>query len=147
MADVSKSVQSLLDKVTPAKRRRDAETLLELMARATGESPQVYYGTGIGYGQYHYKYKSGREGDTAAAGFAPRKGATVVYLVDGVGRYEEQLKQLGPHTSGVGCLYIKDLEKIDLSILEAIVTESYRTLTAGTYGLRAREGSHGSRDQ
>ncbi len=68
MADVSESVQSLLDRVTPAKRRRDAETLLELMARATGESPQVYYGTGIGYGQYHYKYKSGREGDTAAAG-------------------------------------------------------------------------------
>jgi len=70
MADVSESVQTLLDKVTPARRRRDAETLLELMARATGESPQVYYGTGIGYGQYHYKYKSGREGDAAAAGFA-----------------------------------------------------------------------------
>jgi len=142
MADVSESVQTLLDKVTPARRRRDAETLLELMARATGESPQVYYGTGIGYGQYHYKYKSGREGDAAAAGFAPRKAATVVYLVDGIGRYEEQLKQLGPHTSGVGCLYIKDLEKIDLSVLEAIVTESYRTLTADTYGLRAREGDH-----
>lgn len=63
MADVSESVRSLLDKVTPA------------------------------------------------AGFAPREGATVVYLVDGIGRYEEQLKQLGPHTSGVGRLYIKDLEK------------------------------------
>ena len=142
MADVSESVQTLLDKVTPARRRRDAETLLELMARATGESPQVYYGTGIGYGQYHYKYKSGREGDTAAAGFAPRKAATVVYLVDGIGWYEEQLKQLGPHTSGVVCLYIKDLEKIDLSVLEAIVTESYRALTTDTYGLRAREGGH-----
>jgi len=54
---------------------------------------------------------------------------------------DEQLKQLGPHTTGVGCLYIKDLDKIDLSVLEGIVTESYRTLTAGTYGLRAREGA------
>jgi len=116
--------------------------MLELMARATGQSPQVYYGTGVGYGQYHYKYKSGREGDAPAAGFAPRKAAMVVYLGDGIGRYEEQLKQLGPHTTGVVCLYLKDLEKIDLAVLEAMVTESYRTLTNQTYGLRAREGGH-----
>jgi hypothetical protein len=77
----------------------------------------------------------------AAAGFAPRKAATTIYLVDGVGRYEQQLERLGPHTTGVGCLYIKDLDKIDLSILEAIVAESYRTVTAGTYMLRAREGT------
>lgn len=142
MGELSESVRTLLDGVTPAKRRRDAETMLELMARATGQSPQVYYGTGVGYGQYHYKYKSGREGDAPAAGFAPRKAAMVVYLGDGIGRYEEQLKQLGPHTTGVVCLYLKDLEKIDLAVLEAMVTESYRTLTNQTYGLRAREGGH-----
>jgi Domain of unknown function (DU1801) len=140
MGDSSESVLTYLDGVTPQKRRRDAEKLLELMARVTGEPPQLW-GSIIGFGQYHYKYQSGREGDVAAAGFAPRKAATTIYLVDGIGRYEEQLKQLGPHATGVGCLYIKDLDKVDLSVLEVIVAESYRTLTKDTYKLRAREGT------
>jgi hypothetical protein len=140
MADLSQSVQAHLDGVTPQKRRRDAQTRLELMTRVTGETPRLWRSV-IGFGQYHYKYASGREGDAPAAGFAPRKAATSISLSDGIGRYDEQLKQLGPHTTCVGCLYIKDLDKIDLSVLEGIVTESYRTLTAGTYGLRAREGA------
>jgi Domain of unknown function (DU1801) len=134
------SVQAHLDGVTPEKRRRDAETLLGLMSRVTGESPRLW-GNVIGFGRYHYKYQSGREGDAAAAGFAPRKAATTIYLMDGITRYEDQLTRLGPHTTGVGCLYIKDLDKINLSVLEGIIAESYRTLTAGTYGLRAREGA------
>jgi hypothetical protein len=139
MADVNESVRTHLDRVTPEKRRRDAETLLKLMTRVTGQSPRLW-GSVIGFGQYHYKYASGREGDSAAAGFAPRKAATVVYLSDGIGRYEHQLRHLGPHSTGVGCLYIKDLDTIDLRVLEAIIAESYRTLTAGTYPLRAHEG-------
>jgi Domain of unknown function (DU1801) len=135
-----RSVQAHLEGVTPEKRRRDAETLLELMSRVTGESPRLL-GNMIGFGQYHYKYESGREGDAPAAAFAPRKAATTIYLMDGITRYEDQLTQLGPHTTGVGCLYIKDLDKINLSVLEGIIAESYRTLTAGTYGLRAREGA------
>jgi len=139
MNNVSGSLQAHLDGVTPEVRRRDAEKLLELMARVTGEAPRMW-GTVIGFGQYHYKYPSGRAGDAPAAGFASRKAATTIYLPDGIGRYGEQLKQLGPRTTGVGCLYIKDLDKIDLSILEAVVAESYHTLTADTYTLRAREG-------
>jgi hypothetical protein len=140
MDEASQSIQAHLDGVTPEKRRRDAQTLLELMTRVTGESPRLWRGV-IGFGQYHYKYQSGREGDAPAAGFAPRKAAATIYLSDGVGRYDEQLKELGPHTTGVGCLYIKDLDKIDISILENIVAESYRTVTAATYGLRARDGA------
>jgi hypothetical protein len=140
MDEPSESVQSYLDGVTPERRRRDAEKLLELMARVTGEPPRLW-GRMIGFGQYHYKYKSGREGDAPAASFSPRKAATSIYLSDGIGRYGEQLEQLGPHTTGVGCLYIKDLDKIDISVLAGIITESYRTLTADTYGLRAREGA------
>jgi hypothetical protein len=143
MDDVSEPVRNYLDGVTPEKRRRDAETLLQLMTRITGESPRLWRSV-IGFGRYHYKYASGREGDSAAAGFAPRKAATVIYLPDGIGRYDQQLRQLGPHTTGVGCLYIKDLDAIDLSVLEAIVVESYRTLTADTYPLRAREGGPAS---
>jgi Domain of unknown function (DU1801) len=140
MSDSNESVRNYLDRVTPEKRRRDAETLLTVMARATGESPKLS-GSIIGFGQYHYKYASGREGDTAAAAFAPRKAATTIYLMDGVERYKEQLQRLGPHSTGVGCLYVKDLAEIDLSVLEAIVVESYRNLTSDTYGLRAREGA------
>jgi hypothetical protein len=140
MGEASEPVRTYLKGVTPEKRRRDAVTLLELMSRVTGEPPQLW-GSIIGFGQYHYKYESGREGDVAAAGFAPRKAATTIYLVDGIGRYEDQLKQLGPHTAGVGCLYIKDLDKVDLSVLESIVAESYRTLTKDAYKLRAREGT------
>lgn len=140
MDEPNAAVKAHLDKVTPEKRRRDAQTLLELMNRVTAESARLWRGV-IGFGQYHYKYESGREGDAPAAGFAARKAATTIYLPDGIGRYEKQLERLGSHTTGVGCLYIKDLDKIDLSVLGGIVTESYRTMTAGTYGLRAREAA------
>jgi hypothetical protein len=85
MDEPSQSVRTYLDGVTPERRRRDAATLLELMARVTGESPRLW-GSVIGFGQYHYTYKSGREGDAPAAGFSPRKAATSIYLPDGIGR-------------------------------------------------------------
>jgi hypothetical protein len=83
----------------------------------------------IGFGQYHYRYASGREGDAAAVGFAPRKPATTIYLLDGVGAHTESLSRLGPHTTGVGCLYVKDLAQVDLGVLEGIVDESYQKLS------------------
>jgi Domain of unknown function (DU1801) len=132
-------VDDFIASVTPAKRRRDAETLLALMQRVTGEQP-VLSGTAVGFGTYHYKYASGREGDAAAAGFAPRKPASVVYLMDGVGSHTEDLERLGPHSTGVGCLYLKDLEDVDLDVLERIVRRSWQTLTGATYTKRAREG-------
>jgi hypothetical protein len=132
-------LEQFLDHVTPAKRQRDARTMLALMQRVTGAEPTLS-GTMIGFGSYHYRYDSGREGDAAAAGFAPRKAATVVYLMDGVGAHADELDRLGPHTTGVGCLYIKDLEQVDLPVLERIVDRSWRTLTRGTYTLRARDG-------
>jgi hypothetical protein len=113
--------------------------MVELMRRATGEEPRMW-GSIVGFGQYHYKYASGREGDTAAAGFASRKAATTVYVVDGVGAHAELLEQLGPHTTGVGCIYVKDLTAVDLGVLETIVSRSYAALTAGTYTKRAHEG-------
>ncbi|ROR72166.1 DUF1801 domain-containing protein [Bogoriella caseilytica] len=128
-----------LDSVTPARRRDDARTLLALMAEVTGEQPVLHRGGIIGFGTYHYQYASGREGDSIAAGFAPRKAATTIYLMNGVDRYTAELAELGPHTLGVGCLYIKDLSAIDLDALRAIVRDSYETLTSGTYGQRAGE--------
>lgn len=146
MNEVDESVREFVKAIEHPKRRRDAETLLEMMSRATGEKPRLW-GTIIGFGTYHYKYQSGREGDSGAASFAPRKPATTLYLADGVGAHADLLDRLGPHTTGVGCVYIKDLEAVDLKVLEAIVARSYATLTAGTYGLRAREGGQSSPGQ
>jgi hypothetical protein len=122
----------------PARRRQDAGTLLELMGRVTGEEPKIS-GSAVGFGTYHYRYASGREGDAAAAAFAARTGALVVYLMDGVGAHAELLARLGPHRTGVGCVYMRNLQEIDLDVLEKIISRSYATLTAGTYTQRARE--------
>ena len=113
----------------------------ELMARITGEPARMWFRSIVGFGQYHYKYASGREGDACAAGFSPRKAATTIYLANGVGAYAEQLERLGTHTTGVGCLYITDLGKVDLAVLEAIVADSYGIATSGTYGHRAHESA------
>jgi hypothetical protein len=132
-------VRAFLDAVTPAKRRRDAQTLFDLMSRVTGEKPRLY-GTIVAFGTYSFRYASGREGESAPAGFAPRKASLVVYLSDGVSAHASRLARLGPHREGVGCLYITDLDALDLDVLAEIVEESFRTLTRGVYPLRAREG-------
>ncbi|MPV35689.1 DUF1801 domain-containing protein [Georgenia subflava] len=138
------TVAAFLDGVTPAKRARDARTLVELFQRVTGLEPELH-GTIVGFGTYHYRYDSGREGDAAASAFAPRKAATSIYLPDGVGAHATALGQLGPHTTGVGCLYIKDLEQVDLAVLEGILAESFARVSAGShYTQRAREGSEES---
>jgi len=121
-------------------RRRDAETLLALMERATGQPARMFGASIVGFGEYRYAYASGRTGHAAAAGFSPRAAASVVYLSDGADAHADALSRLGPHTTGVGCLYLKDLAQVDLDVLEEIVAASYVALTAGTYGLRAREG-------
>jgi len=133
------AVSDYLETVTPPIRRRDADTLLELMGRVTGEPARMWGSSIVGFGRYHYKYASGREGDGQAASFSPRKAALTIYLPDGAGAYADQLSRLGPHTSSVGCLYIKDLSKVDLDVLSEIVGESYRILTAGVFGSRAAD--------
>jgi hypothetical protein len=136
---VPAEVRDFIAKVEPERRRRDAETLLELFSRVTGAEPRLW-GTIVGFGSYHYKYESGREGDTAAVSFSPRKAASTVYLVDGVDAHTEELARLGPHTTGVGCLYLKDVSAVDLDVLAEIVGSTYRTLSGGVYTQRARDG-------
>jgi hypothetical protein len=133
------AVQNYLGTVSSPTRRRDAETLLELMGRITGQPATMWGSSIVGFGQYHYRYESGREGDGPAASFSARKTASTVYLADGTNAYAGSLSRLGPHTTGVGCLYLKDLAQVDLRVLQEIVGESYRTLTAGTYRNRAAD--------
>jgi len=100
------------------------------MQEITGREPQTW-GTIIGFGSCHYRYPTGTEGDSGLLGFAPRKAATTIYLFDGVAAHTEALAELGPHTTGVGCLYIKDLEQIDLDVLRGILERSLAWVEAG----------------
>ena len=131
------SVEEFLDGIENEIRRRDAVTLVGLMTKATGEEPRLW-GNIVGFGQYHYRYESGREGTAPAAGFSPRKAATTIYLEEGVATHQGLLDALGPHTTGKVCVYIKDLEKVDLDVLATMVSRSYATVTAGTYTDRAK---------
>lgn len=130
------AVKAYLDSLSSPVRRRDAATLIELMSRVSGEPPRMW-GKIVGFGGYHYRYATGREGDAPAAAFAARKSATVVYLPDGVEAHTELMQRLGPHTTGVGCIYLKGLTTVALDVLESIVDRSYATLTADTYPKRA----------
>jgi hypothetical protein len=137
---VDAAVQRYHDAISAARRRRDAETMIDLMRRATGQEPHMW-GSIVGFGGYHYQYESGHQGDAPAAGFAARKAATSVYVADGVTAHHQLLERLGPHTTGVGCIHIKDLAAVGLDVLEKIVDRSYTTLTSGTFTKRARDGS------
>ena len=121
----STDIGAFLDGVEP-KRRDDTRLLCALFAEVTGQPPVVWGTSMIGFGSYHYRYASGREGDTFLTGFAPRKQNLTLYITDGFERHAERLARLGPHTLGKGCLYIKVLRDVDLAVLREIVTESLR---------------------
>lgn len=126
------SVAAFIAGVTPAKRRRDAETMVALLREVTGREPELW-GTIVGFGSCHYRYPTGTEGDVPVAAFAPRKQATTVYLLD-AGAYPDRMSRLGDHTTGAGCLYLKDLDQVDTAVLREIVAEDYRRVLAGETG-------------
>lgn len=106
----------------------DSQALLEMMQRISGHKPKLWNVGTIGFDTYHYKYDSGREGDSIIIGFYPRKGKITVYLMDGTARYAKLLATLGKHTTTGYCLYIKRLSDIELPILEKIIQQSYKNI-------------------
>ena len=104
-------------------RRTDAEYLLAMMRRVTGFEPQMWGPSIVGFGRYHYRYESGREGDFMITGFSPRKANLVVYVLPGYDDITDDLAELGKHKIGKSCLYINKLADVDLTVLERIVTE------------------------
>lgn len=122
-------VGAFVDAVADEQRRRDAQLLLSLMREVTGQ-PAVMWGTSIvGFGSRHYRYPSGREGDTLAVGFSPRKAQMVLYLTGVLDEYEDLLARLGRHQTGKGCLYLKRVDQADAAALRDIVARSYRAAT------------------
>lgn len=121
-----KDVKEFIDLVSDSKRRADSFALLEMMQDIT-ELPPVMWGSAIvGFGSLHYKYDSGREGDTMVIGFSPRKAALVLYSIVAYDQDNNLLEQLGPHTVGKGCLYIKDLTKVDQNVLRQLIATAFR---------------------
>jgi hypothetical protein len=100
------------------------------MSEVSGQPPVMWGPTIIGFGQYHYKYESGREGDAAAIGFSPRKANLVVYFPEGISHRQVQLGTLGPQTTGKACLYIKRLDDIDTSVLKQMLEASCQYVAA-----------------
>lgn len=129
------SVDDFVATVTPQVRRHDAATLIEMFRRVTGLEPELW-GTIIGFGACHYLYPTGTQGDMPLAAFSPRKASMTLYLMEGFDGYADELAALGPHTVSKACLYIKDLSKVDLAIVEKMVTHSYElTLDNGFDGM------------
>ena len=96
------------------------------MKKITKEQPKMWGTSIVGFGSYHYKYASGREGDFFLTGFSPRKQSLTLYIMSGFKRYEELMKKLGKYEIGSCCLYINKLEDVDIKVLKALITESVK---------------------
>jgi hypothetical protein len=118
------SVATFIDGLPDQSKRSDAKQLVKLMQSATGEKATMWGPSIIGFGSYHYKYDSGREGDMPLIGFSPRKAALVLYGMTAVSNSGALLAKLGQHTTGKGCLYIKKLADVDHKALEALMLKS-----------------------
>lgn len=123
------SVEAFLQGVEDPRQRHDAFRVLELMKEITAEPPKMWGTSMVGFGSYHYKYASGREGDWFLTGFSPRKGSLTLYIMPGLDQYGALLQQLGKHKTGKSCLYIKRLDDVDLSTLRELVGLSVGRLT------------------
>ncbi len=116
------NVEQFLNAIADEQKRKDSFTIVELMKHVTGMEPKMWGSSIVGFGSHHYKYESGREGDTMVVGFAPRKQNLTIYGV----LHDDLLKQLGKHTVGKGCLYIKRLSDVDIPTLKNLIEESVK---------------------
>jgi len=122
----NQSVEEFLNAVADERKREDSFAILELMKQVTGLEPKMWGSSIVGFGSYHYKYESGREGDMILAGFSPRKQNLTIYNMGGIDQDDDLLKKLGKHTVGGGCLYIKRLDDVDLPTLKRLIEESFK---------------------
>ena len=119
------SAEEFIASVENKRRREDGLTLLEMMREITGLDPEMWGPSIIGFGDYHYKYESGREGDMLLTGFSPRKQSLSLYIMAGFASYDDLLGRLGKHRKGASCLYINKLADVDMEVLRELVRESF----------------------
>ena len=121
-ASVDKFINSVEDEGT----RQDCKEIIKLMKSITKEDPVMWGPSIIGFGSYHYKYESGREGDMCIAGFSPRKQNLTIYLMPGFEKQKAQLEKLGKYKTSKVCLYIKSLKDVDVKVLKEMITHSVK---------------------
>ncbi len=122
------SVEGFLNKVKDEATRNDCFEILKMMKQVTKEEPKMWGSSIVGFGSYHYKGKSGREGDWMLTGFSPRKQNLTLYLMGGFDEQKDLLKKLGKYKTSVGCLYIKKLDDVDKKVLKELVTASVKRM-------------------
>ena len=122
------SVLDFLSSVESESKRDDCYEIMNMMQDVSGEEPRMWGSSIIGYGTYHYKYASGREGDWMRIGFSPRKQNITLYLMTGVEKNEEILSRIGKYKNGKSCFYIKRLDDIDRSVLKELMVASLKDL-------------------
>ncbi|MCY6381667.1 DUF1801 domain-containing protein [Hoeflea prorocentri] len=122
LADVGAFIGAIDD----VEKRSDAEVLIAMMKKISGEEPVMWGSSIIGFGRYTYTYASGKTGEWMITGFSPRKSAISIYIMPGFSQYGELLAELGKYKTGKSCLYVKRLEEIDMNVLRTLVAHSYR---------------------
>lgn len=122
------SPSNFLKGIQDDQERQDCLTLLSLMEDITGKKPKMWGTSIIGFGNYHYKYASGREGDYFVTGFSPRKQNLTIYIMLGFSRYKELMSRLGNYKTGKSCLYIKKLDDIDRDLLQELISQSVKDM-------------------
>ena len=120
------SVSSFLKGIEDKQRREDCKTVARLMREATGNVAKIWGTNMVGFGSYDYKYASGREGSWFLCGFSPRARSLTIYIMPGFGEFDSLMQQLGKHKTGRSCLYIRNLEDVDLAVLERLIRDSVR---------------------
>jgi hypothetical protein len=125
------SVQVFIDSIADERRREECQTVLDLMRDVTGEEPRMWGESIVGFGQYHYQYASGREGDWFRVGFAPRKRNLTLYLNYGFDDDGELMEGLGKYKTGAACLYVNKLQDVDLDVLREVIRRSAAQAGAG----------------
>ena len=120
------NVEKFLNSIKDEKKKADSFKILELMKNVIKDEPVMWGPSIVGFGKYHYKYESGREGDWFLTGFSPRKQNLTLYIMSGFKKYEELMKKLGKYKTGSSCLYINKLEDIDSKVLKSLISESVK---------------------
>jgi hypothetical protein len=121
------SVDDFLNKITEEETRRDCFEIVKMMKQSTRSDPKMWGSNIIGFGSRRLKYASGRELDWMLIGFSPRKGNLTLYILHGFEKQAALLKKLGKHSTGKGCLYIKNLKDVDVKVLKELISESVLT--------------------
>jgi hypothetical protein len=122
------SVSKFVAAITDDTRRKDCKAVVALMKKVTGERPTMWGTSMVGFGKYHYKYASGREGDHFLTGVSPRKGSLTLYIMPGFDRYATLLGKLGKHKTAKSCLYLNKLADVDLKTLETLIDRSVKEM-------------------